>query len=124
MKILISFLFLVITSEAFSFDPDYELDRISNLSKKGDIHLELLKLKNKNEQFKVSLQKEKSYKPNVFHYTITLKYLLDKVPKNINEMPDCKSLYGSILNDYKVKWQELRPPTHLVWKSFEKLCRK
>jgi len=126
---IIFFTFIIsIQSFAADFKAEIEIDRINSMSDtsmsdKKQIHKELLKLKKQNLEFKIKLMQKKSYEASRFHYTLTLKYLLEKIPNKLSAMPNCKALYHSLLNDYKTTWEKLEQPTHHIWTSFEKICK-
>ena len=123
MKIIFFIILLVpFTVSGSEFDPEYDIDRINLMNDRQQIHKELLLLKEANLKYIQELLHEESYKPNLYHYSITLELLLEKIPAQLDNMPDCRSLYHSMLDDYKVEWDELELPSHHIWTSFEKLC--
>jgi hypothetical protein len=122
MKIL---LLLLISSyvNAAEFNQVSEINKVNELTNKLEIHTKLMKLKKNNIAYKKKLQAQDRYSPDRFHYTITLQYLLEKIPSNLEDMPTCNALYHQLLNSYKTSWDKLKPPTHHVWVSFEKICK-
>lgn len=107
-----------------AYNPDIELYKLSQLSKPQKILDGLKVLKLKNQERKKKLVKAKTYNGNEFNYILTLDKLLNLLPKNVNEIPDCSNLYHQILNGDKRPWGEQDQPTHQVWQVFEKLCTK
>jgi glycosyltransferase involved in cell wall biosynthesis len=124
MKLLITLsLFITITSvSAKDFDQVGEINRILKLKKPVIIHRALLELKDKNQHFKIKLMKQKSYKPDKFHYTITLENLLKHIPFNLKNINSCQGLYEVLKDEHKSTWAELEAPTHHIWPAFNQIC--
>ncbi len=105
-----------------TFDGEKRIREINKLVDKNKIHQALLELKKDNLHYKKTLMKEKSYKPALFYFTINLELLLNKIPHNLDLISSCSQLKKDIIHGEKEKWEELDPPTHLIWKSFKKIC--
>ena len=109
---------------ADEFNPNTELYKIRNLKDSKLVFQELKVLEKKVIAHKKSLINSKTYNGNKFHYILTLEKLLALLPNNLKDMPSCMTLYHSILNGDKNSWQNQSKPTHKVWQTFEKICKK
>ena len=125
-KYILPAVFLIYSIPLFSmeFEPQIEIDKINMLETKEEIHTKLLKLKKDNRAFIKFLMKDKSYRPDEFNYSNILGLLLEKIPSDLSLMPPCRQLVENMISDYRVKWEFLEPPTHHIWKSFDKICTK
>jgi hypothetical protein len=116
------FLFSLNLSFAKDFDQVGEINKILKLKNSIEIHKSLLELKKKNKDFKIKLMKEKSYKPDRFHYTVTLENLLKHIPYDFKNMNSCRGLYEILKDEHKSTWAELEAPTHHIWPAFNQIC--
>lgn len=123
--LLIVYIFLQnILAMTMDFQPQIEIDRITSLKTKAEIHKNLLALKKNNLLFLQFLKAEKSYRSDEFNYSNILELLLEKIPEDLSQMASCPNLIESLQSDYKTSWEYLEPPTHEIWPAFKKLCEK
>jgi hypothetical protein len=120
--ITITLFLLSFTALGKDFNQASAINKILMLKDPRKIHSELLVLKKKNKEFKIKLMKEKSYKPDKFHYTITLESLLEHIPSNLKTISSCKGLYETLKDEHKSTWAELEAPTHHIWPAFNQIC--
>ena len=100
-----------------------EVARISTLEGKQHVHKALLQLREDNMAFKRLLIQSDEYRPDLFYYSVTLDLLLENIPDDLTDIPDCPSLRSDLMYEYHAEtWEELEPPTHDIWPAFEKLC--
>ncbi|MDP7319689.1 MAG: hypothetical protein QF441_03730 [Bacteriovoracaceae bacterium] len=124
--VLMAISFFVTTSFAkkTTYLPEKRINQINKLTNSKKIHQELIKLKKQNKKKLKKLEKEKTYLPNKYHYLITLDFLLDQIPARLNQMPTCKTLSLRLKNAYKTDWKDMPSPTHHLWVSFKKICKR
>ena len=75
---------------------DSEIDRISTLSNKKQVHKALIEFKKKNTRLIEELRQSSSYEPDYYWYMLTLQGVLSHVTVKLADMPSCNSLKNRI----------------------------
>lgn len=127
MKVLLKtiiFLLFINSSYARELNIKSEIKRINKLTDKQQIHLELIKLRKKNQAFINFLMQDNSYRPDDFYNANDLDLTLEKLPVRFSEIPRCIDIKNSLMADNKASWQNIGEQTLAIWNSIEKICSK